>query len=593
MKNISLTFKSVRFSFAIVWKYTRIVYLYLAFSSVINIVNSFLLILFPKYLLDNLIMGSYYKAVVIVLLFCVLEQFFLFINSWIEKKRTLCSERRKVHLKVMLINKLSELRYEQMEEAKNIERYEFSKKCIEKGDAESFLQCVFSILSSATILGGTLYIMKGLPLYIWTVIIIVVIANAIGQIVRLRHTYHEMDEETSTERELYYFRGRLLNIEYAKEIRAFRLNNFITQKTISVIERFFSLCQKFNRKHNRTLWWVHIVEGLQTLVLYGYNAILFMENTISIGVFTANISALFQFSNSLNSVFSNVINLSEQGVFLRSFQDFLLLKSSNQGYMSLQDNTECEIRFEDVSFKYPGQEKYALEHINVVISSNEKIAIVGSNGAGKSTFIKLLLGMYKPTSGTILVNGVNIEHLLAKEYKQLFSSVLQDYQLYSFRIIDNFLFNENASEVDREKVNACLAQIKLSETISNLPCGIDTYLTQRFDEKGIELSGGEQQKLAIARLLFRNSPVMILDEPTSALSPQSEYEIYNDFAALTQDKTVLYISHRLSCCTLADRVLVFDKAKIVQNGTHYELLNDAGPYADMFKNQASLYGVDC
>lgn len=591
MSRIRNQFKSVAFSFRFIWKHTRALYIYFTLSSIAHVVNSILLILFPKYLLDNLVQGYTKRVVVFVILFCACQFALSILKGWIEKKRTICSEIKRVLLKTELINKLSELRFEQIEDPNILRKFEFSQKCIEKGDAETYLQGVFTIISSLAVICSVLFVLDELPIIVWLMIVIVIISNSIGQLVRAKYTYSELAEETPTERELYYFRGRLLNIEYAKEIRTFRLSDFIEKKTISAIERFFNLSQHYNLKHNRTLWWVNAIGGLQTIILYGYNSYIFLRNHITVGSFTSNISALFQFSEAINSVFTQFVGLFEQGFYLTNLQDFLSLKSTYQGRCPLTPQNQLQIQFVDVSFKYPGQNDYALEHINTTIYPQERIAVVGPNGAGKSTFIKLLLGLYRPTSGEILLNGVNIETICEKDYHQLFSTTMQDFQLYSFRIIDNLVFNCQETAEEREIARHCIEQIGLGETINHLPKGIDSFLTQRFDDNGIELSGGEHQKLAIARALYRDAPIMILDEPTSTLSPQSEYDIYSKFGKLTENKTVIYISHRLSICTLCDRILVFEGGKIVEEGNHKQLLLNGKQYSVLYNNQSSLYGL--
>ena len=591
MSRIRNQFKSVAFSFRFIWKHTRALYIYFTLSSIAHVVNSILLILFPKYLLDNLVQGYTKRVVVFVILFCACQFALSILKGWIEKKRTICSEIKRVLLKTELINKLSELRFEQIEDPNILRKFEFSQKCIEKGDAETYLQGVFTIISSLAVICSVLFVLDELPIIVWLMIVIVIISNSIGQLVRAKYTYSELAEETPTERELYYFRGRLLNIEYAKEIRTFRLSDFIEKKTISAIERFFNLSQHYNSKHNRTLWWVNAIGGLQTIILYGYNSYIFLRNHITVGSFTSNISALFQFSEAINSVFTQFVGLFEQGFYLTNLQDFLSLKSTYQGRCPLTPQNQLQIQFVDVSFKYPGQNDYALEHINTTIYPQERIAVVGPNGAGKSTFIKLLLGLYRPTSGEILLNGVNIETICEKDYHQLFSTTMQDFQLYSFRIIDNLVFNCQETAEEREIARHCIEQIGLGETINHLPKGIDSFLTQRFDDNGIELSGGEHQKLAIARALYRDAPIMILDEPTSTLSPQSEYDIYSKFGKLTENKTVIYISHRLSICTLCDRILVFEGGKIVEEGNHKQLLLNGKQYSVLYNNQSSLYGL--
>lgn len=589
MKKNSATLLSIRFSFSFLWKNERLIYLYITLSTLITTFNSFVLISFTKYLLDYLASQNYVAALITISVFCVWQYFFINIQGFLNKKRSLCSGRNRILMKTLLIDKLATLRYEQIESPNLLERYEFAQKCAEKGDAEVYVQKVFSMLSSVFVIGGVMYILKDIKPWVLFLMIAVIIINIISLIINAKYSYQEMTEETPVERKLYYLRGHLMNKEYGKEIRAFQLSNFILKETRHAIDGFYFINRQYGVKNNHIDWWVHVANNIQTFVFYIYNILLFWGQKITIGTFTMNVSALFQFSSSLHTVFSNIIEMFEQSVYLKDYYEFMHTVSSYCGTKKIQQKNGNIIEFVDVSFAYPGQGKYALQNINVKIVPGEKISIVGVNGAGKTTFIKLLMGLYKPTKGTIFLNGINIEQLDPKQYLHLFSAVFQDYQLYNFKIIDNLIFSENPSSDEISYAEKCIDDIGLKTVMQKLPRGIYSYLTQYYDESGVELSGGENQKLAICRALYRDSQFVILDEPTSALSPQSEYDIYSRFDQLTRSKTVFYISHRLSSCTLCDRVLVFDKGSVVEDGTHKQLLEKGALYAEMFKKQSSFY----
>lgn len=261
---------------------------------------------------------------------------------------------------------------------------------------------------------------------------------------------------------------------------------------------------------------------------------------------------------------------------------------SNGIKLEEKDYLDAEIVFENVSFIYPNQEKKSLSNINLTIKKGERISIVGENGAGKTTFIKLLLRLYEPTEGRILFNGIDIRDIDYQDYQKIFSTVFQDYKLFAFRIIDNITSLEG-NEAEKEKVMKCLEKAGLSSKIEKLEHGLDTYLYNIYDEEGIELSGGESQKLAIARALYKDSPIVILDEPTAALDPRAEYEIYTRFLALVESKTSIFISHRLSSTKLCDRIVLFKDGSIEETGTHNELLQKGGLYAELFRMQAQFY----
>ena len=246
------------------------------------------------------------------------------------------------------------------------------------------------------------------------------------------------------------------------------------------------------------------------------------------------------------------------------------------------------IRFEHVSFRYPGQQQYALKDVSCVLHPGEKIAVVGENGAGKSTFVKLLTRLYDPSEGAIYLNDRDIRTIPYEEYLGIFSVVFQDYKLFAMTIREN-IGMKRTEEIGGDELMRTADSIGLGEKVRKLEKGFETPVYKVFDEGGFEPSGGEAQKIAIARAFMKNTPVVILDEPTAALDPRAEYEIYQDFAKLTSQKTAVYISHRLASCRICDRIFVFRGGGIEERGTHEELMAQDGYYAGIFKMQAALY----
>lgn len=247
---------------------------------------------------------------------------------------------------------------------------------------------------------------------------------------------------------------------------------------------------------------------------------------------------------------------------------------------------EHRIEFRNVTFAYPGTDKKVLDGVNITVEPGEHLSIVGLNGAGKTTFIKLLCRLYDPTEGEILVDGRNIMEYDYKEYVGQFAPVFQDFKIFGFSIGENIVFDN----MDQVRLKEILKLTGLDGMTQKLPKGVDTPVFKMFEEDGIEPSGGEQQKMAIARALYKNASVIILDEPTAALDPMAEYEIYKQFHSLVGDKTAFYISHRLSSCRFCDKIAVFSEGGIAEYGSHEELVNiSGGIYAKMFEAQAQYY----
>lgn len=255
-----------------------------------------------------------------------------------------------------------------------------------------------------------------------------------------------------------------------------------------------------------------------------------------------------------------------------------------------RDDNQYDIEFKNVSFKYPGSETYALKNVSLKLKIGEHLAFVGHNGSGKSTFIKLLCRLYDPTEGEILLNGIDIKKYDLTEYMALFGVVFQDFSLFSVPLSQNVT---TSMDFDREQLLLCLDRAGISERVKELKYKEDTVLYKDFDDEGVEISGGEAQKIAIARALYRDAPFVVLDEPTAALDPVSEFEIYKRFNSFTDGKTAVYISHRLSSCRFCDKIVVFDKGRIVQTGSHEALLADeGGQYSKLWNAQAKYYITD-
>ena len=292
---------------------------------------------------------------------------------------------------------------------------------------------------------------------------------------------------------------------------------------------------------------------------------------------------IFTFGGALNSFTGSVTNFWKTNNLMTKLIGVLNIKKHLEKRTLFEDELKT-IEFRNVSFSYNGSDENVLDNISFTIRSNEKFSLIGENGAGKSTLVKLLLGMYTPTKGAIYING-KIMDSEKYDYTPLFSAVFQDYKIFSFTVEDNIKMSEKElSEDEKERIRALLDSMGMQS--------VDTtsFVTQTFSDDGINFSGGETQKLAIVRALYKNAPIIVLDEPTSALSPQSEYEIYRSFNSLAENKTVLFISHRLSSCRICDKILLLHHGKLEAIGSHDELFGSNALYTEMFSAQAELFG---
>ena len=374
---------------------------------------------------------------------------------------------------------------------------------------------------------------------------------------------------------------------FAKEMRLFQSQHFLIKKMSDNELETNKNHMEYQKKEGLANVVPIITSMIQGILVYVYLIYLVIETGLPVGSMTIYISAVASLYNSINSLSNHYLSLKKMQYDFNDLNSFfsLELRQFNTGKRQI-GSTIDSIEFRNVSFKYPGSERFALCNVNLKISSKERLCIVGENGAGKSTFINLLTRMYFPTSGEILLNGINIYEYDYLDYISKFSPVFQDFCKYEFEVKNNICLCER---IDDQKYNDVIKLSSLTALIEKLPKKGDTFIGKWVDPEGFEPSGGEAQKIAIARALYHSGDVYILDEPTASLDPNAEYEIYEQFHSMIKDKIAIFVTHRLSAVQLADRVAVFDRGQIIEYGTHSELYLKGGIYAKMFDKQAQFY----
>lgn len=327
-----------------------------------------------------------------------------------------------------------------------------------------------------------------------------------------------------------------------------------------------------------------------TLIYLTYKLI---DKTISLANFTMYFNSLIQVINATNLIQQNYAKVISVNAQLKVFFDFLEMEEGllDKGHIDHIDTNEVRIRFDKVSFKYPASEDYVLKDASFEIKNGETVALVGKNGAGKSTIVKLLCKFYEPTEGNIYLNDINIKDINTKEYYKILSPTFQDFRLFPFRISENItgMLKDEIEDKDYEKMGKSFDLLKLASWIDKLVDKEDTFLTYLFSDESVEPSGGIGQKLALARSMYHEGKFFIMDEPTSALDPRSEEEIFENMLKISKGQTSLFISHRLSSTKYADKIIVCDKGCISEEGSHEELMRKDGLYKEMFTSQADLY----
>lgn len=426
------------------------------------------------------------------------------------------------------------------------------------------------------------------PLFIITIVAAIAVMAVVILIVasKINKSYLEANEKyAELDRIFYSFIDILGDYKTGKEIRLYKeqgvIDNIATQKILTDGE---ITLRKISMRTAKSSSFIAILGALVGFGVYLFIGIKGLFGLFGIGSLVLYCGSFMQIISGIMMFANTLGKLKEILPLARDYFKILEAESTMvYGSRELDLTNGFEIEFNNVSFKYPKSDNYALKNINLKIKNGEKLAVVGRNGSGKTTFIKLLCRLYDVDEGEILINSVNIKEYTRESLNTLYSVVSQDYKILSLTI------EENISVGDTASIQQSLKNADIYERVQSMPQKEKTYLYKDLDKSGVEISGGEAQKLALARALFKDSPIVILDEPTAALDPIAENEIYSRFNSFVENKTAIYISHRLSSCAFCDRIAVFDNAELVETGTHSELVSANGKYAELWNAQASYY----
>lgn len=564
-----------------------------------ELINRSQMVILPKLLIDELVAvyngagaAEHLKIAAIYALITLIAQFVSNImNSIAVRVTDVYSEYFNQYFQIQTNDFSMTIDFEQTEDPAALDQLKKAKDGMTwySGNVTGILDNFFLIINNIIVLCGVIAVIA-----ISSPLLIPIQLGLIAVIAVFNKKQREIEVKSfqklaKVNRVFDYVLFQLNDFRYGKDIRLYEsegLFHDISEYHIGQMHKVWKYQAEGGRKQQ---FGIDFVSAAGTFIQYVYIGGRALKGILSIGDFTMCVAAADSFSQCCQNIVRGGQEVIKRVSYANEYLKFLEYPAAiPKGNLPVADKAGHEIEFRNVSFKYPRAEKYVLKDVSLKIPSGQHLALVGLNGAGKTTLIKLLCRLYDVTDGEILIDGINIKDYDENEYRRLFAVVFQDFKLFAFTLEENIAFTTDS---DKERLFEVLKQAGLSDDVEKLPLREKTCLWKSFDkDNGVELSGGQQQKTAIARALYKNSPIVILDEPTAALDPIAEAEIYSRFnTSLAGGKTAVYISHRLSSCKFCDYIAVFDEGKLSEYGTHVQLMKHKGLYHKMFTAQAEQY----
>lgn len=584
--------RNMAFMFRYSWKISKRSFLAAAIQITLGAVEPFIYLIFPALVIDELTGERDWNTVLLiiglfigslVLLRGLSIAFNVFINMSIN--------RSDVKTGLSYAYQCAKMDYEKLEDEKvrNLQQ-----TVVKQVHPNNFIFLILSsFLTSLIQLFGYAYLIAMLHPVVLAVIFCLVVANYFLNRKLSKNEYRYQPTLSRYTRLFDYLFETMTNFDYAKEVRVNRAKEILSGKFDRTASDFNTDNKKFLKKQLWVNILLRVVSFVQMLFSYGYVAYIAIMGEISVGEFSLYIGAIYNLSGAFNNVVAQCIKMKFLSKYIDDYHEYENIALPQHEKTEINDMPQKNpalpmFEFEHVSFVYPNTERVVLNDVSIRIHTGEKLSIVVMNGAGKTTFVKLLCRFYYPTKGVIKYYGVDISTIKREEYLRALAVVFQDFKVFSFSFLENIVLNQ---PLDEEKLDRTIRDAGLQSRVDSLPNGLATNIYKDFDENGIEFSGGEGQKLVIARAYYKDARFVILDEPTAALDALAEDEIYQNFKEITAGKTSIFISHRLASTRFCDHIAVFQDGKIVEYGDHEALMQQNGLYAEMFDKQAQYYRV--
>ncbi len=515
------------------------------------------------------------------------------INSMVTN---IAGERVVNHIKLLIINKAKTV------DLRSFDRPEFYEK-LENANREAgmrplhILNATFSVISTAISAVSFIGVLGTLSPWAPVIVIAASAPSAFASYYYRHKNFWYMRHHSKERREMNYYSGLMVNKDKAKEIKILGLSDTFIEKYKRVFARYYAGLKRLIVKEGIVQTLIGLFTTASNCALFIFVAYSIVFGNGEIGDYSLYTGALTSISGYVTTLLTSTASIYEGTLFINNMIEFMneevtVVPSVSEPLIP-EKGVPHTIEFRNVSFRYPGADYDVISGLNLTMNHGESVVLVGLNGAGKTTLIKLLTRLYDPTDGVILLDGHDIKEYDVRALHDMFGIIFQDFGRYSETVTENIEFGDIYREHEQSEVVLAAERGSASEFIGKLPLGFDTPLTRVFEENGVELSGGQWQKLSVARAFYKSSEFLILDEPTASLDPLAEQEVFDQFRALSQDKITLFVSHRLSGAVSADKIIVLEYGKLVEMGTHNELMEKRGKYFTLFSTQAQRYtGID-
>ena len=590
--------KRMLYILKLVWEASPGILFLMAFMSVFNGVMPVVGSLIGKELLNRLAQayGGQLTTFRVIWTLLVFQFAYLLLNNLVNRLDAtiirISGELVTNHIKLKIMNKAKEVDLASFDSPEFYAKMENANR--EAGNRPiQVLRATFSIASAIISIVSFIIVLAAVGFLPVLLVIVVAIPSTIINFVYRRKNHNYVFRRSKDRRQMSYYSDVIVNKDMVKEIRMLDLADNFIDRYSQVFKRYFKglkklIVEEFLWNVGATLLSTAVNCVLVVLIARGV-----FEGKYEIGYFSLYTGALNSIASGIATLITTTASIYEGTLFINNMIAFMEEEPTVKPILDeprpIERGIGHVIEFRDVSFHYPGIDRNVINHVDLTIHAGETIVIVGLNGAGKTTLIKLLTRLYDPTEGMILLDGHDIREYDLKELYDLFGIVFQDYGKYAVSVRDNIAFGEVNSEITDDRIAGAAAASNATDFINALPDKFNTPLMRYFEDNGIELSIGQWQKLAIARAFYSKSDILILDEPTASLDPMAEQEIFNQFDELRSDKTSIFVSHRLSSATTADRIIVLQDGRIVESGNHSQLMNRKGEYYTLFSTQAKRY----